>query len=1348
MSVTKAAALVGVGRPALSNLLNGNSALSMEMATRLAKAFNVPREDLLQMQVHFDAAQARTMNAPANIKAHVPPFLGIRANQIEGWVEHNIPARARLAVLLRTLIHSSGSALSKVDFPGNDDAERPGWDGVVEAREGTPWVPLGRSGWEFGTNEDAGTKASADITKSEKALSRKERLETTFVFVTPRRWPGKEAWLAKKKARNTWKDVLAYDASDLEQWFEQSIPAQVWFANETQIAAQNVRSLDKCWTEWAAVAAPPLSGALFDPAVEAARRTIFSRLSSPPDGPILIAADSTEEALAFLSQLFGGRDNDELLAFRDRVLVFDKPGILPRLAEGVKSFIAVAYTRDVERELGPHAKSMHSIVVYPRNVANTTPDIVLEPVSDEAFTKALEAMGKNRDEIARLENESGRSLTVLRRRLATVPAVRTPAWAADHSTGTSLIPFLFVGAWHIDNETDTQALSLLAERSYAEVEQACQRLAQLDDAPMWSVGAYRGVISKIDLLHSVGRFITQQDLNRYFQLARQVLGEDNPALDLKEEQRWAAAIFGKARQFSSAFREGISETLVLLAVHGRHLFDDRLGTDTEAEVARVVRELLPTPLTTRVLEANDHDLPTYGEAAPGEFLSILERDLKTDMPAIYGLLRPATSGIFAHPSRTGLLWALEGLSWNPATLTRAALILAQLAQIEIKDNWANTPMNSLTAIFRAWMPQTAASHTQRVTLLKKLAQQVPATAWKICIGQLSSQGGFSTGSHKPRWRSDGYGFGQPLTPTGPKEFMLELLELVLHWNPQTLNTLSDLVKLLHRLDEGHQARVWKLVEEWAKETASDTDKAAMREQVRVSTLSRRAAMRTKNNASAAALVARATVAYSALKPSDIVNQHSWLFLNPWIEESADDTEDIAEFDHQKRGQRIQKMRVEAMREMRDVRGVPGLLALAQCGKASSHVGFLAAQCLLDVTELQQLISLAFQVVLEDTDVAYACKELVAGALRGISDEQRESVLKRAGTGLLEEDTARLLVLAPFVRSTWLLVDTLGAAGQARYWAEVVPESPLDTQTNECVERLLKAARPRAAFSCVHYHPDKLDPHVLYRLLQEIAKGGNERPGDYLLDEYSVEQAFKHLNGSRALTLEQKAGLEFAFLDLLASAHDGGPAIPNLERYIETHPEVFVQAVATVFRRADGVPDPEELGGPAQNQKAIAERWYTLLSHLERVPGHDDLGVLNVHLLTRWVEAVRQSCSDLGRADAADRCLGELLAHAQVGVDGVWPCEVVRQVMEFVQSEQMMRGAHTGVYNSRGIQARGEGGDQERELADRYREWGVALQVSHPYVSSNLLMRLARTYEREERREETRAGIRRRLPGFR
>jgi hypothetical protein len=60
-------------------------------------------------------------------------------------------------------------------------------------------------------------------------------------------------------------------------------------------------------------------------------------------------------------------------------------------------------------------------------------------------------------------------------------------------------------------------------------------------------------------------------------------------------------------------------------------------------------------------------------------------------------------------------------------------------------------------------------------------------------------------------------------------------------------------------------------------------------------------------------------------------------------------------------------------------------------------------------------------------------------------------------------------------------------------------------------------------------------------------------------------------------------------------------------------------------------------------------------------------------------------------------------------------------------------------NSRGVHWRSEGGDQERELAEKYRKWGQALQVSHPFVAAKLLMGLAQTYDHDASREDTEAG---------
>jgi addiction module HigA family antidote len=59
LSVTDAAQVLGVTRPALSALLNERARLSSEMALRIEKAFGVSMDTLMRMQNSFDIAQAR-----------------------------------------------------------------------------------------------------------------------------------------------------------------------------------------------------------------------------------------------------------------------------------------------------------------------------------------------------------------------------------------------------------------------------------------------------------------------------------------------------------------------------------------------------------------------------------------------------------------------------------------------------------------------------------------------------------------------------------------------------------------------------------------------------------------------------------------------------------------------------------------------------------------------------------------------------------------------------------------------------------------------------------------------------------------------------------------------------------------------------------------------------------------------------------------------------------------------------------------------------------------------------------------------------------------------------------------
>ena len=70
LSVTKAAEILGVTRPALSALLNGRSALSSDMALRIEKAFGPKMDTLLRMQSAYDIAEARSRERKISIKRY------------------------------------------------------------------------------------------------------------------------------------------------------------------------------------------------------------------------------------------------------------------------------------------------------------------------------------------------------------------------------------------------------------------------------------------------------------------------------------------------------------------------------------------------------------------------------------------------------------------------------------------------------------------------------------------------------------------------------------------------------------------------------------------------------------------------------------------------------------------------------------------------------------------------------------------------------------------------------------------------------------------------------------------------------------------------------------------------------------------------------------------------------------------------------------------------------------------------------------------------------------------------------------------------------------------------------
>ena len=1332
MSVTEAAKRLGVGRPALSNLLNGKSSLSPDMAAKLEKAFGADPRKLLEDQAAYDRHHRSGDEKAIAVRAYVPSFLTIEARRIHNWAEGNLDARRLLPVLLRKLVHSTGDDLRRVDFPGYDNAERPGWDGWIEAGAATPWVPEGKSGWEFGTNRDPRRKAERDYAARLASVSPTERVECTFVFVTPRNWPGKGEWAGRKRDTGGWKEVRALDASDLEQWLEQSIPAQIWLAEQLGLPIDGFETLDRCWQRWIEASDPQMTPAIFQSSTTAHRDTFSKWLKRPSERPFVVAADSRDEALAFLGCLF--QDDGIAARWRELAAVFESPEALRKLAASAAPFLPIVHTDATERELAAVYRQRHCIAVRPRNAVDSKPDIALDLLDHDAFEKALAEMGISGDRGDQLARESGRSPTILRRRLSKIDAIRTPEWAKDEEIARGLIPMALIGAWHDKSRADREVLSLWGTGGYGRLEEDIARLMRLDDAPVWSIGQYRGVASKIDALFAIGGYMTGKDLEDFFLLAEYVLSETDPALDLPESERWAAGFHGKIRNHSGALREGICETLVILSVYGNHLFQSRPGINVESCVSSLVRGLL-TPLTLDKLLSQDRALPSYAEAAPNELLELMEDDLQKPQPVVLGLLKPVESGAFGRCLRTGLLWALECLAWKH--LGRVSVMLAQLSRTAIDDNWSNKPINSLAAIYRSWLPQTSASLNERMQSLETLMKRFPDIGWQLCIEQLDPGPRMGSNSYRPRWRSDASGFGQGTTIREHHEFRHKALDLVLSWPEHDEKTLGELVEQVHGIPDEDQVKVWNLIDGWAESEDNDKAKADLRERIRRFAFSHWSRRGDLNDST----TDRARMAYQKLQPEDPAVRHAWLFVSYWIDFSADDLEE-GDLDHEKHAAIIHQLRIAAMKEIWKDNGFEGVKALLSGSGAPDVAGGCMASIIMDASTraafLQECLSAAGGI----EKVMDGC---IKGFLRSIDDEPRKTILSDAFEDADDGPIVRLLRCAPFGQDTWGLLDQLGAEVRDRYWREVVPEwnRHNEAELNELVDRFLDAKRPRAAFGAVYLDWPKIETGRLKRLLRAIATEDPEPVEPYRLEGYHVSKALESLDGRTGVTQDEMAEFEFMFLgDLDRSEH----GIPNLERHIAESPMSFVQVLALMSKRDDGREDPPEwqVGDP-DRRAGLAFAVYRLLRRIKHVPGASTDGEIHTETLCAWVVEVRRLCAEYGRTEIGDRYIGQLLSRGPVEKDGVWPHPSICETMERIASSQIGRGFSTGVYNGRGVTTRaiGEGGAQERELAARYRQWAEQRTFDYPYVSS-ILECIAADYDRQATGEDDRAKVGMRL----
>ena len=900
------------------------------------------------------------------------------------------------------------------------------------------------------------------------------------------------------------------------------------------------------------------------------------------------------------------------------------------------------------------------------------------------------------------------AISHLNRHIAAVPQKKkeiTTDWS-QHPNATHLAFAVLIGAWQDKGQGDHEAVAHLLGISYDEWIKMAREILNCPDSPLSITNDTWKVANRAELWKQLGSRALDRDLNRFRHLAISVLGEADPAFELPAEDRCAANIFGKMPKCSHTLRKGIADGLAILGCQPEAC-SNCLPGKAETTCVLVIRELL-TRADWVLWGSLNILLPSLAEAAPGEFLDAIEN-------ALHATHCPFDE-LFAQESSTGgnylsgLLYALESLAWDTQYLVRVCVVLAELDSHDPGGQWSNRPFNSLVNILLPWLPQTLASVDKRNVAVRTLLNECPDTAWNLIIQLLPNQLRISTGSHKPCWRKiipDNWEKG-----VSQQEYWQQASfysELAVTEAGQDVSRLSTLISHFHNLSP--------TAREQLLETLSSQSILDLPEEKRSLIFNRLSTLIYKHRRipnGAEEEITRIEHIAEQLAPTSPFNLYQQLFTSSAYDfcEEGDDWRE--------RQKKLEERREAAISEILQQEGINSVIRFAKTVPSPNQVGHALGAVADSVTELALLPSL-----LESGD-----KFFVSGFvwrrhyLKGW--EWCDALDKSDWT---TEQIAQFLAYLPFSSETWSRASEWLQEHEWLYWSRTNANAyDSDGNLAIAIDKLIEHGRPHAAISClgmILYAKYPIDSNQCIRALLAATSSTEPR---HDVDEHHITDLIKFLQAEPSVNQDDLFKVEWAYVSLLDRYAGAAPQL--LEHKLATDPELFCQMIRLIYRsKKEEAPRQE----PTEEAKALAENAWKLLHYWKVPPGTQQDGTFSEALFTKWLQGVKETCSESGHLDVALVKIGEVLIHTPPDPGGLWIHRAAANALNDKEADNMRDGYRTGVYNSRGFHEVDPTGAPEKELAEQWRTKAEEVENAGFQRFATALRQLARSYDREVER---------------
>jgi len=1241
----------------------------------------------------------------------------VNATDLNSWANTRV-SQQEMPRLIRMLVSATTESIERIAFPSGDSVQSGGFDGMLITANGNAFVPQGVSIWEFGTDRNPKGKADSDFQKRTENPLGIDKSNTTFVFVTPRRWGNKERWETERKQEEQWADVRAYDADDIEQWLETAPAVNIWFGHLIGKRPEHSQDIATFWNEWRSETRPELSERLLMSTREAA----VERLQKWLDGgqALTVQSDTVEEAIAFFASYIETLPLSVKNNLHSRIVIANNPDVFRTLLSTNDQLIIIPkFTGAISS--GMALQRGHKVYLpIDKSVSSSIEAVVLPSYNTRTLEAALVDTNIPLEQAREMALMSRGSLSILRRLTAVIPEAYTPLWARSE-WARDLIPFLLVGEWDHGNEEDRKVIVTITGRTYDDAIAIFTRWANEPDAPVRKVGNIYQLKSRRDAWQNLNQYIDLDDIRKLSEAVNVVLNILDPRYELPKEDRHFAAIYKKLLPHSRNLRNGLSESLAMLSNHSNSHVKDR--------VRRIVWDLFRNGAHWVYWASFDGALSFLAEAEPDAVLTGLDRSLSDPSFEIGDIFKQEIS--WGGCAQSDLLWALEVCAWNPSYLGRVAILLARLDKVDEGGNYSNRPFNSLVDIFLCWHPQTMANVSKRFEVIDSLLRYEETVGWRLLLELLPSQHSTTTGTQTPKWKDWAKDYKPGISNIELYESIEMVCQRIITYVSAETSRWVDVIDKLNEMLPEYCNNLINLIASIDIQQLNRETRMKLWEKLREEVHRNR-----KYSETDWALPAEATerlfAIYRSLEPDSFIDKYGWLFT--W----HPDHPDCIEEEWEKEQERVKQIQTTAIQEVMNQEGVATLIEFSKFVERPSILGNLAGK--FELVRSNIITILTTTLGSDNNKVTEFSAGLVGSFFQEVGWQGTEEVITKTSRTWNSGQLAEFFRYLPFDKATWEHFSNYPEIREL-YWKGLGSWlRPTEDDYLEAISNLLEFDRPCAAFFIIsHVERAKMTPptelviEVLFQLIRDIPDSNDWKSIQGSFD-YEFNRLIEYLDGS-GVAHEVLERLEWMYLPLYKYRRKPKYLMHKVAR----ESDFFSQVIEVAFNDETGEDLVDE--SEKEDKKRLSRLAYELLNECIIVPGATTDGCLHGETLKSWISNARQLCSKINRIKAADYEIGKLLAYSPNGMDGHWPHEDVREIIEELQSDELEAGLRTELYNKRGAVTRsiGEGGRQERILADRYKEDAVACE-GRWFRTSTIMHRISERYEEEAKREDERAEL--------